>query len=83
VAASLGIHKRTLQRRIAESGLALARPGRAPLLSEDDIAILLEATRRRKIAPSVAAARSVAELLLKSQRRRQTARLLKTSRPNV
>ncbi|HEY1258526.1 MAG TPA: helix-turn-helix domain-containing protein [Stellaceae bacterium] len=42
-AAVLGVSLRTLQRRIAEAGLDLPKPGRARLLTEADFNRLIEA----------------------------------------
>jgi len=87
VAARLHISRRTLQRRMKETGLAFIRPGRSSyLFTERDFQILCEAIRQcrsgsshqdneRAITGTLSAARSTAETS-RSLRRRATARLL-------
>ena len=87
VAARLRVSRRTLQRRIAETGLAFARPGRSYLFTEADFKLLFEAIRQcrsgsshqeneRAIAGTSSAARSTTETS-RSLQRRATRRLLK------
>lgn len=87
VADRLRISGTTLRRRIKETGLAFARPGRSYLFTEDDFKILFEAIRQcrsgsshleneRAIPPTSSEVRSMAEIL-RSLRRRDTRRLLK------
>jgi excisionase family DNA binding protein len=47
VAKELGVTERTLQRRLAESGIRPARPGRIAMLSDADVTKLMEESRRR------------------------------------
>jgi hypothetical protein len=51
VAADLHISTKTLRRRIREAGIAPARPSRAPLLSDADVMVVLEASRARNTTP--------------------------------
>ena len=56
VAKELGISPKTLRRRVHEAGLRPARPGRTFLLSEAEIAKILDESRRRNVRGSGAAA---------------------------
>lgn len=47
VARELGITDRTLRLRIKEAGIYPARPGRVAMLSDADVAKLMEQSRRR------------------------------------
>lgn len=49
VAKELGISPQTLRRRIREAGLNPARPGRTLLLSEGEIAKILDESRWRNV----------------------------------
>jgi excisionase family DNA binding protein len=84
VAKRFGISVRTLQRRIEESGIAVARPSRSYRFTEADVNTLFEWMRRRSRAsrqdgdeadrPS-SGGRSVDEML-RSLRRRETRRII-------
>ena len=88
VAARLRISRKTLRRRIKETGLAFIKPGRAYVFTERDFQILCEAIRQcrsgsshqeneRAIAGTSSAARSTGEIT-RSLQRRSTARLLRS-----
>ncbi len=88
VAARLRISARTLRRRISESGLAFARPGRSYLFTEDDFKILFEAIRQcrsgsshleneRAIASISSVGQPTAQETSRFLQRRETKRLLK------
>src|SRR5215471_5249243 len=90
VAARLRVSRRTLKRRIAETGLAFARPGRTVVFTESDYQRLLKAlrecrsnlshqAREKEISSTSSEARSTDDSM-RSLRRRQTQRLLATSR---
>lgn len=80
-----GISVRTVQRRIVDAGIRPPRPGRAMVLTEGDLAALIEALRCRSPSSpqgdaketriTSSEARSTAEALRSLQRRR-TQRLL-------
>ena len=87
VAARLRISRRTLHKRIKESGLAFIKPGRSYVFTERDYQLLCEAIRQcrsgsshqeneKVIAGTSSAARSTGETT-RSLQRRSTARLLR------
>jgi hypothetical protein len=47
VAARFGISVSTLKRRIRESGIVPARPGRAWMLTEEEVEVVMDASRYR------------------------------------
>jgi hypothetical protein len=80
-----GVSIRTAKRRIEEAGINPPRPGRAFMLTEADLAAVIEASRCRSSSSLQASARATlttsraprsADETLRSLRRRETSRLL-------
>jgi len=72
-----GVSEKTAKRRIKDAGIRPARPGRAPMLTEDELSQVIEASRRRSPPPPEPPseeARSARDAL-RSIRARQTKRL--------
>src|SRR3954468_10872223 len=80
-----GVSIRTAKRRIQEAGIDPPRPGRAVMLTEADLAVVIEASRCRssslpqenaRATNSISRAPRSADETLRSLRRRETSRLL-------
>src|SRR5215471_15018917 len=94
VAVRLGVSRRTLRRRIVESGLAFPKPGRSYVLNEEDYKRLREELRCRGSSSRQESAREIptgscegpirsAAEALRSARKRERKRLLKNLRQST